>query len=95
MSKEFVFNEGSDHNDDNDDTFEDSVETLESNIDNLLTPKAFKSSFAKIVEAKSTPNSSRPKRGFSLAGLSPIEPSELKKSKSVKAPGKSSLPRLV
>ena len=70
-------------------TFEDSVE----DVNEFLTPKPFKSDFAKKVEAKLTPVPT-PKRAASFADLSPIEPTESKKSKSVKPRklGKSSLP---
>ena len=70
-------------------TFEDSVE----DVNEFLTPKQFKSVFAKKVEAKRTPVPT-PKRAASFADLSPIEPTVSKKSKSVKKSlGKSSLPR--
>ena len=73
-----------------DEAFEDSVQ----DVNEFMTPKAFKSDFAKKVEAKMTPVPT-PKRAASFANLSPIEPSDVKKPKPAKpkALRKSSLPR--
>ena len=86
LSQEFVFTEALT----DDEAFEDSVQ----DVNEFMTPKAFKSDFAKKVEAKMTPVPT-PKRAASFANLSPIEPSDVKKPKPAKpkALRKSSLPR--
>ena len=75
---------------------EDSLELLATdNIGKLMTPKAFKSSFAKHYEASllsPADNACRLKRPSSLA-LSPIETVD-KKAKPSKMAPKSALPRL-
>ena len=87
LSQEFVFAEATI---DDDEAFEDSVE----DASELMTPKPYKSHFAKKVEAKLTP-APTPKRPASFADLSPIEPNDVKKSKAAKPSTlrKSSLPR--
>ena len=89
LSQEFVFTEAT-VDDDKDEAFEDTVEE----VNEFMTPKTFKSDFAKKVEAKMTPIQT-PKRAASFADLSPIEPNDVKKPKSTKPPTvrKSSLPR--
>ena len=84
LSEQFEFKDDSDE-----DTFEDSVE----DVKEMMTPKPFKSNFAKKVEATLTPNIT-PKRAASFANLSPIEPTDSKKSKPIKPARKSSLPRV-
>jgi hypothetical protein len=90
LSQEFVFTEAT-MDDQKDEAFEDSVEE----VNEFMTPKIFKSHFAKKVEAKMTPIQT-PKRAASFADLSPIEPNDVKKPKSTKPPTvrKSSLPRV-
>ena len=91
----FVFPSVSE-SDSEEEMFEDSLEVVATDdIGKLMTPKAFKSSFAKHYEASLlTPadNSCRLKRPSSLA-LSPIETVD-KKAKPSKMAPKSALPRL-
>ena len=76
---DFVF-PGSTSESEEEEVFEDTV----GDIDNFITPKPFKSLFAKHVETSlNTPRttSERMKRSQSLAELSPIEREEVKKAK--------------
>ena len=93
---DFVFEHTSDSEEE---VFEDSVEAIQDDdIQKFLTPKPFKSSYAKKVEASMvTPKapSDRLKRSISLAELSPIETAEPKKVKPIKTATKSALPRSI
>ena len=84
MCKEFEFNNASE-----DEAFEDSIE--DHNL--LMTPKTFKSDFAKKIEAISTPKAT-PKRSATFSELSPIEPEKQKKAKALNKTRLSSLPRV-
>ena len=78
---------------DEDEAFEDSKEVFENpeNIEQFMTPKPFKSIYAKHVEESGTIEK---KRTSSFAGLSPIECEETKRVKPIKNVRRSSLSRL-
>ena len=89
--EDFVF-PGASSESEEEEVFEETVE----DIDNFITPKPYKSLFAKHVETSlNTPRmkSERMKRSQSLAELSPIEREETKKVKPTRASAKSGLPR--
>ena len=78
---------------DKDEAFEDSKEVFENpeNIEQFMTPKPFKSIYAKHVEESGTIEK---KRTSSFAGLSPIECEGTKRVKPIKNVRRSSLSRL-
>ena len=84
--------------DSEEEVFDDSIEDLPEDVEAFITPKPFKSSYAKQVEASlTTPkvDAEKLKRSISLAELSPIDTeAEPKKVKPIRRALKSALPRL-
>ena len=83
--------------DSEEEVFDDSFEDLPEDVEAFITPKPFKSSYAKQVEASlTTPkvDAEKLKRSISLAELSPIDTeAEPKKVKPIRRALKSALPR--